>query len=121
LDVVSFGQVFAMSAVAMDLPFHRVKIRDSGEVEIFAAHERRYLMQDRFTDRNIASAGTGLYHGRPLPVLTDIFVIEESRFNRNRNCGGGRVRAQTQICPKHIPVDGTLLQQSYEPLRDAHK
>ena len=42
----------------MDLPLHRFDIRDCGVVEILAPDERRQLLQDRFTRRNVARTGT---------------------------------------------------------------
>ena len=45
LDVEPFDRDFAVALVSMDLPLHRVDVRDLREVHVFSPDERRQSLQ----------------------------------------------------------------------------
>ena len=121
LDVVALDRDLAMAAIGVDLPLHRVHVGDRREVEIFAPHEGRQLVEDRLARRDVAGAGARLDHGGALPVLPHALVVGERRRGRNRDCGRGRIGPQPQIGAEHVAVAGALLQQLHQALRHAHE
>ena len=51
LDVVAFDRDLAVAAIGVDLALERVHLGDRGEVEIFAPHEGREIVEDRLRPR----------------------------------------------------------------------
>ena len=121
LDVVALDRDLAVAAIGVDLPLHRLHVGDRGEVEIFAPHERRQIVEQRLARRDVAGAGARLDHGGALPVLPDAFVVGQRRRLRHGDRGRGRIGTQAQIGAEDVAVGGALLQQLHQPLRQPHE
>ena len=109
---------FAMALMRVNLPLDRMNIGDGGEIEIFAPHERRQLLEKNLAGLDIAGDGPRLDEGGALPVLAHAFVIGIGRLQRNGDRRRAGVGAQPQIGAKHIAVGGVLAHDFDDPPRE---
>ena len=73
------------------------------------------LQEVRPLDR-IPGADPRLDEGRPLPVLTDGFVVGQGHGRRDHRRGRGRIGPQPQVHPKDIAIRRPLAQQAGQTL-----
>ena len=121
LDIVAFDRDLAVPAIDVDLPLHRLHVGDGGEIQIFAPHEWRQVVEQRFAGRDVAGAGARLDQRGALPVLPGAFVIGQRRRGRDRDRGRGRIGPQPQVGAEHIAVAVALLQELHQLLRQPHE
>ena len=103
----------------VDPPFHRVDVRDGGEVEMAAPDEGPDLGQEGEAEGDVAGDRAGLEHGRALPVLAHALVIGDGGGQGDAGRRGGRVGAQAQIDAKNIAIGVARFHQCNKVAREA--
>ncbi len=101
LDIVARDGDFAMPAINVDLPLHRMDVRDGGEIHGICATRRATALSELLSPASISPAhGRALDHGRAFPVLSAMLVIIETGRHRDRNLGRRWIWPQAQIDAK---------------------
>ncbi len=110
-----------MSLDRVDLPLQGLHVCDGGEIQILAPDIGLETLEELLAEGQVAGDGTGLDHGRPLPILTHAFIVDTSRLDRDCDLGGARVGPQPQINPVGVAVRRYFLQKRNETPGQAHK
>ncbi|MNT68753.1 hypothetical protein D3C72_2070090 [compost metagenome] len=100
----------------MDLFLDRLDVQHRLIIQTAAPDEGDQGLQEVRALAHVPGADPRLDEGRPLPVLSDGFVIGQGHGRRDHRRGRGRVGPQPQVHPENIAVRRPLGQQGRQTL-----
>ena len=111
LDVVAGDRNAGAAPVGVDLALDGMDVLYGGEIKVFAPYKRFQPGQEIVAGFQVAGDGPGLDHRRPLPILSQGFIVGFRRFGGNGQGGGAGVRPEPQVGAKDVSIGCAFVQQ----------
>ncbi len=118
LEIVPGNRDLVVPFHGIDLPLHRVDIRDGTVIEVFPPDEGLQFLEIGRAGGFIARDNAGLDHRRAFPVLAHGFVIGERGIDRHGDGCGAGIGPEAQIDAQHIAIRRALREDTGHRLDD---